>query len=66
MYKEQIVTRHDRSDQNWNTYLEYETERKPRLNNTIAFDEGLDRRPNEVHSQYPIRLSLSKPLQVRD
>ena len=65
LYKDQIVTRHDRSDKNWHTFLGYNTEIE-RMNKTINFDQTIDRKENEVHSKYPIRLSLSRPLNVRD
>jgi hypothetical protein len=66
LYKEKIVTRFDRSDKEWLTFLDYDAKERHRLQNAIDFDQTLPRRENEVHSSYPIRLSLSRPLQVRD
>jgi hypothetical protein len=63
LYKDEIVTRHDRSDKNWHTFLEYDAEgRKKRT--AIDFNQTLSRKNNDVHSKYPIRLSLSKPVRV--
>jgi hypothetical protein len=60
------MTRRDRADKDWHTYLEYDTQREKKIHNAVDFDKALDRKDNEVHSKYPIRLSLSKPLKVHD
>ena len=65
LYKEMIANRHDRSDKNWHTFLEYEW-KMPKKTSTIDFDQTLDRRDNDIHSKYPIRLSLSKPIKIRE
>ena len=58
-YREVIATRVDRNDPEWHTKLKYEPV-KERNSKTIHFDQLLDRRPNDIHSKYPIRLSLEK------
>lgn len=66
LYKEKIATRFDRADKEWLTFLDYDAKERHRLHNAVDFDQTLPRRENEVHSSYPIRLSLSRPLRVRD
>jgi hypothetical protein len=66
MYKDEIKTRIDRNDKHWNTFLQYNSDIRPKLNKTITIDDQTDRRDNAVHSTYPIRLSLTRPLKVRD
>ena len=64
LYKEKIATRFDRSDKNWHTFLEFDHNiRKDSA--TINFSQTLDRRDNDIHSKYPIRLSLSKPIKIK-
>lgn len=63
LYRDRIITRHDRSDKYWHTFLEYDSEEKKKTT-AINFHQTLDRRDNDVHSKYPIRLSLSKPVRV--
>lgn len=66
LYKDDIKTRIDRSDKQWNTFLEYKADIQPKLNKTITIDQQIDRKDNVVHSNYPIRLSLTRPLKVLD
>ena len=66
LYKDEIKTRIDRSDKQWHTFLEYNPDIKQKLNKTITIDQQTDRKDNIVHSNYPIRLSLTRPLKVRD
>jgi hypothetical protein len=64
LYREKIATRHDRVDKQWHTFLDYDANPhkiKPRISQTITIDQTTDRKDNEVHSSYPIRLSLSRP-----
>ena len=56
-FKDKIATRFDRNDPQWYTRLQYE-EIEESKSKTIAFDQLLDRKPNDIHSKYPIRLSL--------
>lgn len=63
LYKDRIVTRVDRSDRNWHTFLEYEKE-KGKRRAAVDFNQTLSRKDNDIHSKYPIRLSLSKPVRV--
>lgn len=66
LYREKIATRKDRADQHWHTFLEYHPANIHHLANTLDFDQRTERRENEVHSKYPIRLSLTRPLRVRE
>ena len=66
LYKDKIATRIDRSDKQWHTFLNYNGDITPKMHNTVVFDQELDRKENVVHSKYPIRLSLSRPLKVHD
>jgi hypothetical protein len=59
-----IATRFDRNDPEWCTKLNY-TPREERNSCTIHFDQLLDRKPNDINSKYPIRLSLEKITKVR-
>jgi hypothetical protein len=63
LYKDQIVTRHDRSDKDWHTFLEYDSTH-PNRTAAADFNQTVSRKNNDVHSKYPIRLSLSKPVRV--
>lgn len=63
LYKDKIVTRVDRSDKNWHTFLEYDSGTKEKTGG-VDFNQTLNRRDNDIHSKYPIRLSLSKPVRV--
>lgn len=65
LYREKIATRHDRVDKNWHTFLEYEPN-MPRNGKQADFNQTLDRRDNDVHSKYPIRLSLSRPIRIKN
>lgn len=56
-FREIIATRFDRNDPEWHTKLAYEP-LEERSNRTISFDQLLDRRPNDIHSKYPMRISL--------
>ncbi len=64
LYKDVIATRLDRSDNNWHTILEYDV-KEPRNEKQIVFSQTLDRKDNDIHSKYPIRLSLSRPIRVK-
>ena len=66
LYKDQVRTRIDREDKQWHTILAYDADIKPKLNKTITIDQQIDRKDNIVHSNYPIRLSLTRPLKVLD
>jgi len=56
-YRELIATRFDRNDPDWHTSLIYEP-KEEKNSKTIDFEQSLDRLPNDIHSKYPIRLSL--------
>lgn len=63
LYKDKIATRVDRSDHYWHTFLDYETE-KGKKRPAVDFNQTLSRKDNDIHSKYPIRLSLTKPIRV--
>lgn len=63
-YREMIATRLDRNDPNWHTKLLYYPQEESN-NKTIHFDQLLDRKPNDIHSKYPMRLSLEKVTRLR-
>ena len=44
LYKDKIVTRIDRSDKSWHTYLDYKDAPHPKLHDTVVFDQALDRK----------------------
>lgn len=57
--RDKITTRVDRADPHWVQNLEYLPEEEVSEQfKTISFDLTTDRKPNEVHSKYPIRQSL--------
>ena len=58
LYRNKIATRIDRADKNWHTYLQYDCNNPPPIRPSVDFDKTTDRKPNVVHSGYPIRLSL--------
>ena len=58
MYRNKVATRVDRADKDWHTYLEYNSNQPPEIRPSVEFDKTTDRKPNVVHSDYPIRLSL--------
>ncbi len=62
-YREVVATRLDRNDPEWHTELGYEVNEE-RNSKTIQFDQSLDRLPNDIHSKYPIRLSLGKVMSL--
>jgi hypothetical protein len=59
-FKEKIVTRLDRFDPEWHTQLQYESikQKETSLEKKLCFDNQTNRQPNDIHSKYPIRLSL--------
>ena len=59
-FKEKIVTRLDRFDPEWHTQLEYlpNTQKETSLEKKLCFENQTNRQPNDIHSKYPIRLSL--------
>jgi hypothetical protein len=63
LYRDQVRTRQDRNDRHWHTFLEYESDQLRRTT-AVDFNQTLNRRSNDIHSKYPIRLSLSKPVRV--
>lgn len=62
--RDKIATRIDRVDPYWMQSLDYSEDILKAVNplelKTIDFDLCTGRKPNEVHSQYPIRQSLKK------
>ena len=63
-YKDVIKSRHDRPDPQWHLSIEsIDTEKMPIKKQklaTIDIDRSLSRKANDIHSKYPIRLSLEK------
>ena len=63
LYRDQIRARQDRSDKNWHTFLEYDSQQL-RKTSAVDFNQTVNRKDNDIHSKYPIRLSMSKPVRV--